>query len=204
MNTAQRRKITIFHTALGIKIGWRGRGSVFVVQVIEKHSALEIDLDGDTRDDLRRSDPLDRLAALSARIAPYSAEALAVALICLGAATALRFAGSWTNSDFLFATYFPAILAAGLLAGIPAAVGVTIASTFIMRLFFVPPYLRSASQNYGEYIDFLIYLISAALTIAFAHYCRVVLNRLHKRNHTNESLPGNCNTEAKTSAPFWM
>jgi len=46
-----------------------------VVQVIEKHSALEIDLDGGTRDDLRRSDPLDRLAALSARIAPYSAEA---------------------------------------------------------------------------------------------------------------------------------
>jgi len=159
-----------------------------VVQVIEKHSALEIDSDGGTRDDLRRSDPLDRLAALSARIAPYSAEALAVALICLGAATALRFAGSGTNSDFLFATYFPAILAAGLLAGIPAAVGVTIASTFIMRLFFVPPYLRSASQNYGEYIDFLMYLISAALTIAFAHYCRVVLNRLHKRNHTNEIL----------------
>jgi two-component sensor histidine kinase len=111
-----------------------------------------------------------------------------VALICVSAATALRFLGSWTNSDFLFATYFPAILAAGLLAGTPAAVGVTIVSAFILRLFFVPSYLHSASRSYGEYIDFLMYLISAALTISFAHYCRVVLDRLHKRNLTNEIL----------------
>jgi len=96
--------------------------------------------------------------------------------------------GSWTNSDFLFATYFPAILAAGLLAGIPAALGVTIASTIIVRLFFVPSYLHASSQNYGELVDFLMYLISAALTISFAHCCRVVLKRLHKRNLTNETL----------------
>jgi two-component sensor histidine kinase len=110
---------------------------------------------------------------------------LVVAVICLSAATGLRVVGSWTNSDFLFATYIPAILAAGLIAGIPAAVGVTIASGFIIRLFFVPSYLHSDQQSYGEYIDFLMYLISAALTIS---YCRVVLNRLHKRNLTNEIL----------------
>jgi len=33
-----------------------------------------------------------------------------------------------------------------------------------------------------------MYLISAALTISFAHCCRVVLKRLHKRNLTNETL----------------
>jgi hypothetical protein len=106
----------------------------------------------------------------------------------LGAATVLRLIGSLTNSDFLFATYFPAILAAGLLAGIPAALGVTIASTIIVRLFFVPSYLHASSQNYGESVDFLVYLISAALTISFAHFCRVVLKRLHKRNLTNEIM----------------
>jgi two-component sensor histidine kinase len=79
-------------------------------------------------------------------------------------------------------------LAAGLVAGIPAALGVTIASTIIVRLFFVPSYLHASSQNYGELIDFLMYLVSAALTILFAHYCRVVLKRLHKRNLTNETL----------------
>jgi two-component sensor histidine kinase len=96
--------------------------------------------------------------------------------------------GSWTNSDFLFATYFPAILAAGLLADIPAALGVTIASTIIVRLFFVPAYFHTSSQSHGELIDFLMYLVSAALTVSFAHYCRVVLKRLHKRNLTNEIL----------------
>jgi len=159
-----------------------------VAQVIEQRSTPVSDSNQSIPEDLQRNDRLDRLAELSTRINLYSTDALIVALICLGAATALRFLGSWTNSDFLFASYFPAILAAGLLAGIPAAVGVTIASAFIVRLFFVPPYLNTASANYGEYVDFLMYLISAALTISFAHYCRVVLKRLHKRNLTNEIL----------------
>ena len=156
-----------------------------MAQAIERHSALATE---SARPNSQVSDPLDRLAELSTRIRPYSTEALAIALVCLGAATVLRLMGSWTNSDFLFATYFPAILAAGLLAGIPAALGVTIASTIIVRLFFVPSYLHASSQNYGELVDFLMYLISAALTISFAHCCRVVLKRLHKRNLTNETL----------------
>jgi two-component sensor histidine kinase len=159
-----------------------------VAQAVEQRLAPIADPNENIPEDAQRSDPLDRLAELSARVKPYSIDALTIALICLGAATALRLVGSWTNSDFLFATYFPAILAAGLLAGIPAAVGVTIASAVIVRLFFVPSYLHYASQSYGEYVDFVMYLISAALTISFAHYCRVVLKGLHKRNLKNEML----------------
>jgi two-component sensor histidine kinase len=162
-------------------------GRIFVAEVIGSHSAPVVSTEN-TLEDSQRTDPLDRLAGLSTRIKPYSVEALAIALISLGGATVLRFTGSWTNTDFLFATYVPAIMAAGLLAGIPAAIGVTIASAFIVRLFFVPPYLHAGSHNYGEYIDFLMYSISAALTVSFAHYCRVVLKRLHKRNLTNEML----------------
>jgi two-component sensor histidine kinase len=162
-------------------------GRIFVAQVIGSHSAPVVSTEN-TLEDSQRTDPLDRLAGLSTRIKPYSAEALTIALISLGGATALRFTGSWTNSDFLFATYVPAIMAAGLLAGIPAALGVTIASVFIVRLFFIPPYLHASLHNYGEDVDFLMYLISAALTVSFAHYCRVVLKRLHKRNLTNEML----------------
>ncbi len=136
----------------------------------------------------QRLDRLDRLADLSGRIRPYSREALTIAVACLGVATALRFLGSWTNSDFLFATYFPAILAAGLLAGIPAAVGVTTASALIVRSYFVPLYFHSASHTHGEFFDFLMYLFSATLTISFAHYCRVVLTRVRDRNIANEML----------------
>jgi two-component sensor histidine kinase len=178
-------------------MGPRGRGEIFVAIAIEQRSAPAAENNVTTRQASQQGDPLDRLAELSTRIRPYSAEAMTIALICVGAATALRFLGSWTNSDFLFATYFPSILAAGLLAGIPAAAGVTIASAFIVRLFFFPSYLRYASHNYGEYIDFLMYLISAALTISFAHYCRVVLNRLHKRNLVNETLAGELQHRSK-------
>jgi K+-sensing histidine kinase KdpD len=176
-------------------------GSDFVARTIEDRS-VAVGTSGETiSEETQQTDSLDRLAVLNTRTRPYSIEALAVAVICLSAATGLRLVGSWTNSDFLFATYVPAILAAGLIAGIPAAVGVTIASAFIIRVFFVPSYLHSAQQSFGEYIDFLMYLISAALTISFAHYCRVVLNRLHKRNLTNEILARECNTEAKMFAP---
>ncbi len=155
---------------------------------IEQRLAPIAHLNKSTAEDLQRSDPLDRLAALSARITPYSTNAVIIGMICLSAATALRLIGNWTNSDFLFATYFPAILAAGLLAGTPAAVGVTLASALMARLFFVPSYLHYAPQNSGEFIDFFMYLVSATLTICFAHYCRVVLDRLHKRNLANEIL----------------
>jgi two-component sensor histidine kinase len=159
-----------------------------VAEAIDHHPAPLAPSSESARPNSRANDPFDRLAELSTRIRPYSIDALVIAFVCLGAATVLRLAGSWTNSDFLFATYFPAILAAGLLAGIPAAVGVTITSTIIARLLFVPSYLHASSQNYGELVDFLMYLVSAALTISFAHYFRVVLKRLHKRNLTNEIL----------------
>ena len=159
-----------------------------MAQAIKRHSAPLTSSSESVQPNSQESDPLDRLAELSTRIRPYSFEALAIASVCLGAATVLRLIGSLTNSDFLFATYFPAILAAGLLAGIPAAVGVTIASTVIVRLFFVPAYFHFSAQSHGELIDFLLYLVSAALTISFAHYSRVVLKRLHRRNLTNEIL----------------
>jgi two-component sensor histidine kinase len=159
-----------------------------VAQAVERHPTPLTQSNESVQPNSQGGDPLDRLAELSTRIRPYSTDALAIAFICLSAATVLRLMGSWTNSDFLFATYFPAILAAGLLAGIPAAVGVTIASTLIVRLFFVPAYFHSSAQNHGELIDFILYLVSAALTVSFAHYCRVFLKRLHKRNLTNEIL----------------
>lgn len=140
------------------------------------------------RESSQQTDRLNQLADFSSRVRPYSSEALTITMACLAVATALRFMGSWTNSDFLFATYFPAILAAGLLAGIPAAVGVTIASALIVRWYFVPLYFHSALHPYGEFFDFLVYLFSAALTISFANYCRIVLKRLHDRNLANEIL----------------
>src|SRR5262249_18472779 len=81
-------------------------GEVFVAQVIEQRSTPVSDSNQSIPEDLQRNDRLDRLAELSTRINLYTTDALIVALICLGAATALRFLGSWTNSDFLLRLTF--------------------------------------------------------------------------------------------------
>lgn len=89
-----------------------------MVQAIGQRSAAAAGISKSTRQTSQPSDPLDRLAELSTRVTPYSTEAITIGLICVGASTAPRFLASWTNSDFLFVTYVPAILAAGLVAGI--------------------------------------------------------------------------------------
>src|SRR5262249_15873207 len=85
----------------------------------------------------------DSLARVSERIRPYSAAALGIAIASLAVATLLRFLGVLAFSHApQFAIYFPAILAAGLLAGVPAALGVAIASILIIAWAFMPPYFE--------------------------------------------------------------
>jgi two-component sensor histidine kinase len=132
-------------------------------------------------------DFLDRLAQLSDRVHPYSSTAVAIGSVALVAGSVLRLIG-WGQSDLMFVAYLPAILATGLLAGIPAAVGVTLVSTLIIWFIFTPPHLQLAMLPHGILLGFVMYLIAALFTIYFAHCCRIVLRRLNERNRTNELL----------------
>ena len=107
--------------------------------------------------------------------------------MALVAGSVLRLIG-WGQSDLMFVAYLPAILATGLLAGIPAAVGVTLVSTLIIWFIFTPPHLQLAMLPHGILLGFVMYLIAALFTIYFAHCCRIVLRRLNERNRTNELL----------------
>jgi two-component sensor histidine kinase len=138
------------------------------------------------RDGMEKFDFLDRLAQLSG-VAPYSATSVVIASLALAAGTVLRLIGLG-QSDLMFVAYIPSILATGLLAGIPAAVGVTLVSTLIIWFVFTPPHLHAASLPHGVLMGFGMYLIAAVFTIYFAHCCRIVLRRLNERNHTNELL----------------
>ena len=140
-----------------------------------------------SRDGMEQFDFLDRLAQLSDRVAPYSATSVVIASLALAAGTVLRLIGLG-QSDLMFVAYLPSILATGLLAGIPAAVGVAVVSTLIIWSFFTPPHLHAASVPHGILMGFVMYLIAAVFTIYFAHCCRIVLRRLNERNRTNELL----------------
>src|SRR5260370_39860721 len=55
------------------------------------------------------------------RLRPWSLPALLVALLAVGAATATRMMLASFGLPFYFATFFPAVLAARLIAGAPAS-----------------------------------------------------------------------------------
>jgi K+-sensing histidine kinase KdpD len=139
------------------------------------------------RDGMEQFDFLDRLAQLSDRVAPYSATSVAIASVALAAGTVLRLIGLG-QSDLMFVAYIPSILATGLLAGIPAAIGVTVVSTLIIWFAFTSPHLHAASLPQGVLMAFGMYLIAVVFTIYFAHCCRLMLRRLNERNRTNELL----------------
>jgi two-component sensor histidine kinase len=135
-----------------------------------------------------KTDLLDWLASISDRIGPYSATAFGIALASVAAATLLRFAGGWASTDLRFAIYLPAILATGLLAGIPAAVGAGIASILIIFWAFMPPYFEFKWPSEGEQINLLLNAIPYFITVYFAHLCRVVLRRLRRSELNNRVL----------------
>jgi two-component sensor histidine kinase len=139
--------------------------------------------------DKEKTDFLDRLARISDRVPSYSGVAVGIAVASLAIATAARIAGGWANSDLGFALYLPAILATGLLAGIPAAISVALASVLIVEWAFIPPYFQFKwGLTHGDQLAILWYLASCLFTIYFAHCCRVVLKRLRRRELANQIL----------------
>jgi two-component sensor histidine kinase len=100
----------------------------------------------------------------------------------------LRFAGGWASTDLRFAIYLPAVLATGLLAGTPAAIGAVIASILIILWAFMPPYFEFKWPSETGQINILLNAIPYFITVYFAHLCRVILQRLRRSELNNRVL----------------
>jgi hypothetical protein len=70
---------------------------------------------------------------------PYSIRAIGVAVLCLTAALAVQTIFRAAGGSLMFATYYPAVLAAGLLAGLPAGIFVTVAALLTAWWAFMSP-----------------------------------------------------------------
>ena len=134
----------------------------------------------------RQSDILDRVARFSEGTPTH----VGVIIACAGVAVAIIFRaiGVWAGSDLRFAAYLPAILAVGLLAGVPTAIGSTIAVVIVDWLLFFLPYLQIGWLTNRELLTLLMFTVAAASTIWFAYCCRVILKRLSERELANEIL----------------
>jgi two-component sensor histidine kinase len=135
-----------------------------------------------------KADLLDWLAQVSERIRPYSAGALGIALASVAVATLLRFAGGWATTDLRFAIYLPAILATGLLAGAPAAIGAAIISILIIYWAFMPPHFEFKWPSETGQMNILLNAIPCFITVYFAYLCRVILQRLRRSELNNRLL----------------
>jgi two-component sensor histidine kinase len=138
--------------------------------------------------ELEKRDYLDRLADLSYRIQPFSAAALGVGIVCLSVVSVLRFGIGWSEADLRYAIFLPAMLATGLLAGAPVAIGVVVASIFIVIWAFMPPYFALKGLTPPEVTDVLWNLFSGVCVVAFAEGCRTVFKRLRAHQLANDVL----------------
>ncbi len=141
-----------------------------------------------------KTDFLDWVAGVSERIRPYSVAAFSIAVASVATATLLRVIGGWASSDLRFAIYLPAILATGLLAGVPAALGVGLASIFIIAWAFMPPYFEFKWLSQNELINVFFNALPYLITVFFAYLCRVVLQRLRRGERNNQISSKNCST----------
>lgn len=112
--------------------------------------------------------------------APVSWRAAGIAAAAVVLASVVRGAFPFLGTDYPFATYFPALLLTGLVAGTPAAIGAALASAVLAYWAFMPP-----AYQFGpimkETAGITVWGVSAVLLIVFTHYGRQVLHRLRAR-----------------------
>jgi len=112
---------------------------------------------------------------------PYSWRSLTTAVLVLLFASVLRASFGRLGSHFPLTFYFPAILAAGVLAGMPAAIGTALASIVIVWWVFIPPYLGFAWPKAEDFTVWLLFTLASSLTLLIAWLCRLALIRLQKQ-----------------------
>jgi two-component sensor histidine kinase len=134
------------------------------------------------------SDFLDRLARRTEKLRPFSATALGIAVAAVAAATFLRWVSGATPVDLRFGVYLVAIMASGLLAGMPAAICTAAASILIVLFAFVPPYFALKWPGIADQINVAMAIFASLVTICFTYCCRVVLRRLYRREIANRML----------------
>jgi two-component sensor histidine kinase len=130
----------------------------------------------------------DRWTPLVERIRPYSFAALLLAIVCIGLATLPRIAFGWLGVSLLFDTYFPAVLVAALLAGIPAGVGVIIGSVIVVWWAFIPPAYVFGPLSPADIDNCLLFVISSGCIVVVAQLYRDVLHKSRARDRERELL----------------
>ncbi len=123
------------------------------------------------------------LARLVRDVPPFSGRAFFISFVCLLAALDAQLLFRWAGSSVLFATYYPAVLVAGLIAGLPGGLLVAFAALFT-GWSFIPPYFSFFPLERTQALDLFVFLLSSGCVLLVTHSYRASLARL--RRHERE------------------
>ncbi|MFL6799806.1 MAG: sensor histidine kinase [Xanthobacteraceae bacterium] len=125
-----------------------------------------------------------RFARLVGRIPPYSSKALGIGIACFLAALAVQMGFRWLGGSLPFVTYFPAVLIAGLLGGLPCGLLVVLlASTTVWWAVMTPAY-HFFPLSPAEQMDLIAFVLASGCVLVVSELYRASLVQL--RNHEEE------------------
>src|SRR6185369_1900023 len=115
------------------------------------------------------------------RLRPWSPSAFLAALLAVAFATTMQEVFTSFGAKLYFAAYFPAILAASLLAGAPAGTFAALLTIPIVWWAFMPPHNEFNPLTAADYDRFAVFLLVSALMICVSHLYREALALIRKR-----------------------
>ncbi len=111
-------------------------------------------------------------------IPPYSFPAFAIALLCLVAAIGVQLVFRSLGASLLFATYYPAVVIAGMLAGVLAGVFVVFGSLLTVWWAFIPPAYEFAPVNFTQLVDLVLFMLCSACILVVVERYRAALTQI--------------------------
>jgi two-component sensor histidine kinase len=117
---------------------------------------------------------------------PQSFRAIGVAVLCFASALAVQVIFRAAGGSLIFATYYPDILVAGLLAGPAAGIFVTVAALLTGWWAFMPPQLAFFPMALNQQLDIAMYLVSSGCILFVTQRYREIVRKLLQHERERE------------------
>jgi two-component sensor histidine kinase len=117
---------------------------------------------------------------------PYSIRAIGLAVLCFTVALSVQMIFRTAGGSLIFATYYPAVLAAGLLAGLPAGIIVTVSALLTGWWAFMPPQFTFFPLVWSQRLDLATYLFSSGCILFVTERYREALRELRKHEQERD------------------
>jgi Domain of unknown function (DUF4118) len=109
------------------------------------------------------------------RMRPWSPSAFFAAVLMIALAATIQEMFVILGAKLYFASFFPAILVASLLAGAPAGIFATLLTIPVVWWAFMPPYFEFEPLTTDDYHRIAMFVLGSALVISFANLYREAL-----------------------------